>query len=254
MKQVSPKTARKVRRRAENDLYAKDAHAWSKVKTIWSRPDIIYRPISRSSFDPEENALMKTPKKPKRKVSVYLLRIKTKGHDEGFLKIGITNNLEKRFEPDLVKYRFRLLGIAQGLTRKEALDVECRLHDMFAAFSYRPRFGFVTGGYTECYVDCPDVVDTTLKLFGLIAEARGGQGYDDHHIPKNFNDPFVDKYVGLHEQLAKDEMEKRANFATRESVLIEASVKARRMRQRKRSKQAQKHKTSSVDLLKNQSL
>ena len=71
MKQVSPKTVRKARRRAENDSYAKEAHAWSKVKTIWSRSDVIYRPVSKPSFKIEENALVKAPK-PKRKVSVYL--------------------------------------------------------------------------------------------------------------------------------------------------------------------------------------
>ena len=55
---------------------------------------MIYRPVSKPSFKIEENALVKAPK-PKRKVSVYLFRIKTKGHDAEFLKIGIRNNVEK---------------------------------------------------------------------------------------------------------------------------------------------------------------
>jgi hypothetical protein len=252
MNQVSPKTARRVRRRIENDSYAKEAHAWSKVKTIWSRPEVIYRPISTETFKIEKNDLVEKKNKPKRKVNVYLFRIKTKGHDEEFLKIGITNNVEKRFEPDLVKYKLYLLGIVGGLTRKEALDIECRLHDMFAPFSYRPRFGFVTGGYTECYVDCADVIDTTLKLFGLIEDERGE--HSRVAVPKKFSDPFADKYVAHHEQIMKAEKEKSANWSDRASVLIEASVVARRERQRKRSNGAKKHKTPSVELLKNQRL
>ena len=122
---------------------------------------------------------------------------------------------------------------------------------MFAKFSYRPRFGFVTGGYTECYVDCADVIDTTLKLFWLIADERGECGPTD--IPKKLRDPFANKHVKLHEQLMKEEKEKI--FAARESILIEASVMARRARQRKSEpSKPKKHKTPSVDLLKNQSL
>ena len=137
----------------------------------------------------------------------------------------------------MVKYRFHLLGITRGLTRKEALDVECRLHDMFAKFSYRPRFGFVTGGYTECYVDCAAVIDTTLKLFWLIADERGECGPTD--IPKKLRDPFANKHVKLHEQLMKEEKEKI--FAARESILIEASVMARRARQRKANQASQRN-------------
>lgn len=161
---MTPKAARKLKRRKEHERLAKDAPSWHLHKNIWANDGAIYRPANKSVrrliMPTGGHAKKKTTKKG-RSISVYLFRIKTRGHDEVFLKIGITNSIENRFADDVVKYKFTLVNHVDGLTRKEALQIEQHLHALFEKFSYRPRFGFVTGGYTECFVDCREIVAAT---------------------------------------------------------------------------------------------
>lgn len=173
MSQMTVKQLRRHKRRVENDAFASGARFWSNQKTVWANDATIRRPANKNALDlvgPEPRR--QGDKKGKRSVSVYLFRIKTKGHDEVFLKIGISNSVSERFEQDTVKYKFSLLCCVDGLTRREALAVEGRLHEMFSSMSYRPRFGFVSGGYTECFVDEEVIFETTRKVFDLVDDEK----------------------------------------------------------------------------------
>jgi hypothetical protein len=171
MSQTTPKSARKYRRRIENDAFAAGARFWSDQKTVWANEAIIRRPVNRDA-GPSDFGFRGYTKAGKG-VNVYLFRIKTKSHDEVFLKIGITNSMLERFAEDKVRYRFELLCCIGGLTRKQAISIEGRLHRMFSDFAYRPKFGFVSAGHTECFVDYQPIIDTTERLFQLVEEEKG---------------------------------------------------------------------------------
>ena len=173
MSQMTTKQLRKRRRRVENDAFARGARFWDNQKTVWSNDATIRRPANKNALEligPEPRR--QRDKKGKRSVSVYLFRMKTKGHDEVFLKIGISNSVSERFELDVVKYNLQLLCCVGGLTRREALSIEGRLHEMFSNLSYRPRFGFVSGGYTECFVDDEHIVEMTRNVFELVEDEK----------------------------------------------------------------------------------
>ena len=44
---------------------------------------------------------------------------------------------------------------------------------MFVDWAYRPRFGFVSGGHTECFLDYQPLIETVQKVFGLLEEEKG---------------------------------------------------------------------------------
>ena len=166
---------RKQRRRAENDAYSSTARFWGGQKTIWSNATTVYRPVNKNAvklINPPKNHAQSKTRKKHRDVNVYLFRVRTKGSDEIFLKIGITNSLAHRFDEDEIRYRFDLLCSIGQLTRREAITVEKRLHSLFSDWAYNPRNGFVTGGHTECFVDYEPIVDTTRTLFGLLEEEK----------------------------------------------------------------------------------
>ena len=52
--------------------------------------------------------------------------------------------------------------------RSEALDIERRLHAMFAAKSYSPKLRLLSGGNTECFVDDDEIIKTVATLFELV--------------------------------------------------------------------------------------
>lgn len=106
---------------------------------------------------------------PERSVIVYLIRFSSRVSDEQpFLKIGITNNMGERFGFDYYRYDASTVDTVSGLKRSEALDIERRLHAMFAAKSYSPKLRLLSGGNTECFVDDDEIIKTVATLFELV--------------------------------------------------------------------------------------
>ncbi len=221
-------------------------------RTIWSDV-LVRRPVNGGQY---RSARKSRKAKSKQNVNVYLFRIKTKGSDETFLKIGITNSIADRFEFDVVRYKFVLLGRVGCLSRKEAIRIEKRLHALFANLSYRPKNGFVSGGHTECFVDHERIIETTRSLFALVEEEKGSSGRrrTDTTSPK-INDPFAEnEFLSAHEARARSEKKRAVDRVVAFDMQANASAAARRRRHKKRSMKQSHLKMPSVDLLKNQSL
>lgn len=226
---MTPKSARKMRRRLDNDALEKDARFW-KSKTIFSSSEI-FRPANKSAAAIVDGKWERY--QGGSDVSVYLYRIKTKGHEEEFLKIGITNSLAFRFELDVVRYKFNLQNSVDGLTRKEALEIERGLHEILSQWSYVPKFGFVSGGHTECFVDCDMVIETANKVFRLVEEEKELIGRKRPRPRIGHSAESEDEHVKAQE--VRDRVEKDRALCRTETAITEMqnSVDRRRNRHRR---------------------
>lgn len=105
------------------------------------------------------------------RVTVYLLRFRSKTNPVyAFLKIGISNQMADRFGFDSHRYDVETVRLLRNLHRREAKQIEARLHQLFAEWSHAPRVALMSKGNTECFEDQIEIIDQTAIVFAAFKE------------------------------------------------------------------------------------
>lgn len=100
-------------------------------------------------------------------VKVYVIKIFN--DDELFYKVGITNNINKRFDNSYkMPYNFVILDYVETSDFEFSYDLENRIKSLVRPFSYKPKISF--GGETECFtgVILDSVIDEIKKFKEII--------------------------------------------------------------------------------------
>lgn len=105
-------------------------------------------------------------------VKVYLVRFRSKRNPfYSFIKIGISNSGTRiRFFEDLGRYDILQLGAIKSIQRNKALEIEKRLHQMFADMQHIPNPTLLCGGNTECFVNDEQMITKVLEIFSLFTK------------------------------------------------------------------------------------
>lgn len=164
-----PTNPRKLKRFLENEAHAREARFWvGKIKTA-DRSLLHDQPVNGAARSATLRS--KGEPKPERSVFVYLIRFRSIMNPHySFLKIGITNNMSERFELDSYRFKKQVLDSVGKMLRREALDVEVRLHRMFAERSHRPTMNLLSKGNSECFEDDASIIAATTNLFSLLRQ------------------------------------------------------------------------------------
>lgn len=87
---------------------------------------------------------------------LYILR-----NSQGFIKVGITNNVKIRMFDLVYEWggEWEILKIYYNLGAMEK-----QLHEKLASYTFPIRHRYTKRFSTECFIDCPEVLNTCLNL------------------------------------------------------------------------------------------
>ena len=147
-----------------------------------------YRTSTSTFLSDCQPQFIKTAKEASKKANfvVYFIRIRSlTAITYSFLKIGISNNKEIRFDFDSHRFRFATLATIKCSSRKEALEIESKLLKKFKDRKHIPSIKLLSGGNTECFDDAVDLENEILEAF---VEHGGAK---ENHIQGASIDPRI---------------------------------------------------------------
>ena len=129
-----------------------------------------YRPSTSTFLTDCHPQFVKTQKEaqrePNKLITVYFIRARSKiAITYSFLKIGISNNKEIRFDFDSHRFTFITLASLKCSSRTEALRIESELLKKFSSRKHIPSIKLLSGGNSECFEDAVDLESEITEAF-----------------------------------------------------------------------------------------